>query len=363
MKMKMTSLISAAACAIVALAATAKETETPVLRIYTWADYVSPEVVEGFEKSANCRVEIDTFDSNETMFEQIKAGKKDCDIIMPSSYLVELMAEEGLVVELDHSKIPNVRKNFDKRFAKLILDPSFRYNAPYAVTYTGLMYDKGKVPTGTDVTSWSILDNPAFKDRITLLDDQREVIGAALIALGYSINTKKPEEISAAAECARRWRRNILKFDVEGYKASIASGETWIAHAYSTDAMQVIHGNRRQGVAPRPDLAFVLPKEGFVIAFDEMVISAHSQNPDLAHAFIDYLYRGDVAKANMEFIIGLMPVKPGIDSLGKELSDMIMLDAETVKRGEVLGSFEDDPKTFDLYNNAWTKIKLPLEAK
>jgi len=177
MKMKMTSLISAAACAIVALAATAKETETPVLRIYTWADYVSPEVVEGFEKSANCRVEIDTFDSNETMFEQIKAGKKDCDIIMPSSYLVELMAEEGLVVELDHSKIPNVRKNFDKRFAKLILDPSFRYNAPYAVTYTGLMYDKGKVPTGTDVTSWSILDNPAFKDRITLLDDQREVIG------------------------------------------------------------------------------------------------------------------------------------------------------------------------------------------
>ena len=208
-EMKKTRLISAV-FALAALVASAGEQKPSELRIYTWADYIAPEVVAGFEKSANCRVAIETFDSNETMFEQLKGGKKDCDIIMPSSYLVGLLADEGLIVELDHAKIPNVRKNFDKRFAKLILDPSFRYNAPYAVTYTGFMYDKSKIPQGTDVASWTILDNPAVRGKITLLDDQREVIGAALIALGYSINTKKPEEISAATEKARSWRRNKI---------------------------------------------------------------------------------------------------------------------------------------------------------
>lgn len=361
--MKMTRLISAAACAMVALAASANEPEVPVLRIYTWADYVSPEVVAGFEKSANCRVEIETFDSNEAMFDKLKAGKNDCDIIMPSSYLVGLMADEGLILELDHSKIPNVRKNFDKHFAKLILDPSFLYNAPYAVTYTGFMYNKSKIPSGTDVASWSILDNPAFKDRITLLDDQREVIGAALIALGYSINTKNPVEISAAAEKGRSWRRTIRKFDAEGYKKDVASGETWIGQAYSTDAMQVILGNKWKGSSPRPEIGFALPKEGFVIAFDEMVISARTTNPDLAHAFINYVYRGDVAKANMEYIAGLMPVRPGISSLDREFRDMIMLDAETIERGQVLDSFENDAKTFGFYNNAWTRIKLQQEMK
>ena len=360
--MKMSRLISAA-CAIVALAASANEQQTPVLRIYTWADYVSPEVVAGFEKSANCRVEIETFDSNETMFGRLKAGKSDCDIIMPSSYLVGLMAEDGLIMELDHSKIPNVRRNFDKHFAKLILDPTFRYNAPYAVTYTGFMYNKGKVPPGTDVASWSILDNPAIKDRVTLLDDQREVIGAALIALGYSINTRNPEEISEAAEKARGWRRTILKFDAEGYKKDVASGATWVGQAYSTDAMQVIRGSKQKGASPRPDIGFALPKEGFIIAFDEMVVSSRAPNPGLAHAFIDYVYRGDVAKANMEYIVGLMPVRPGIRSLDEELKDMIMLDAETIERGHVLGNFENDTKMFDLYNNAWTRIKLPLEKK
>jgi len=358
--MKKTRVISAV-FALAALAATAGEPNASELRIYTWADYIAPEVVAGFEKSANCRVAIETFDSNETMFAKLKAGKDDCDIIMPSSYLVNLLADDGLVVELDHSKIPNVRRNFDRHFAKLILDPSFRYNVPYAVTYTGFMYDRSKIPPGADVESWSILDNPAVKGKITLLDDQREVIGAALIALGYSINTKKPDEISAAVKKARAWRRNILKFDAEGYKENVASGATWIGQAYSTDATQVMLGNRTKGALPREEIGFALPKEGFVIAFDEIVVSSHSRNPDLAYAFINYVYRGDVAKANMEYIKGLMPVRPGIKALDANLREKIMLDAETIKRGQVLGSFEKDVKTINLYNNAWTKIKLPEE--
>jgi spermidine/putrescine-binding protein len=88
-----------------------------VLHVYTWSDYISPDVLASFEKALNCKVKIDTFDSNETMYAKLKAGGAGYDIIMPSSYLVSLMAKEGLITKFDHARIPNVRKNFDKNFS------------------------------------------------------------------------------------------------------------------------------------------------------------------------------------------------------------------------------------------------------
>ena len=171
-----------------------------VLHVYTWSDYISPDVLASFEKALNCKVKIDTFDSNETMYAKLKAGGAGYDIIMPSSYLVSLMAKEGLITKFDHARIPNVRKNFDKNFSSQILDPTFLYNVPYAVTYTGFMYIKNKVPAGVDINSWKALENSAFNGKVTLLDDLREVIGAGLMACGYSINSRNPAEIDAAVE-------------------------------------------------------------------------------------------------------------------------------------------------------------------
>ena len=181
------------------------------LHIYTWSDYISPDVLENFEKALGVKVAIDTFDSNEAMYAKLKAGGTGYDLIMPSSYQIATMAREGMIDKLDHSKIPNVVKNFDPSFAMQILDPSFTYSAPYAVTYTGFAYAKDKVPEGADVNSWSILANEALKGRISLLDDMREVIGAGLMYLGHSVNSENPAEIDAAVEQVLKWRQNVRK--------------------------------------------------------------------------------------------------------------------------------------------------------
>ncbi len=332
------------------------------LHLYTWSDYIAPEVIEDFEKSHRCRVIIDTFDSNETMYAKLKAGGTGYDIITPSSYLVALMAEEGLIRELDHSKLPNVKANFDKSFSSQILDPAFRYNVPYAVTYTGFCYSKKRIPAGADVNSWAILGDERLKGRVTLLDDIREVIGAGLMSLGYDVNSVKPEEIDKAVEVVLGWRKNIRKFDAESYKTEVASGATWIGHGYSTDSTQVILGDEEEDMPPRPDIGFALPREGFAIAFDEMVLSSGSTQPDLAYAFIDYLYRPDVAKANMEYILGPMPVKPGIDALDAEFRAQIILPPEVMAHGQVLKAIDAIPGAMELYNKAWDRIKA-TEAK
>ena len=127
------------------------------LHIYTWCDYLAPDVKESFEKALGVTIVIDTFDSNEAMYAKLKAGGTGYDIMTPSSYQIAQMAKEGMIDRIDHARCPNVKKNFDSSFAGQIIDPTFAYNVPYTVTYTGFMYAKDKLPAGTDVASWQIL--------------------------------------------------------------------------------------------------------------------------------------------------------------------------------------------------------------
>ena len=332
------------------------------LHIYTWSDYIAPDVITGFEKALGVKVVIDTFDSNEAMYAKLKAGGTGYDLMTPSSYQIAQMAKEGMIDKIDLSKCPSVKRNFDPSFATQIVDPSFSYSVPYTVTYTGLMYIKGKVPKDVDVESWKILENPAMKGRITLLDDIREVIGGALMALGCSVNSTNPAEIDAAVELALKWKANARKFDAESYKTEVADGSTWIGQGYSTDAIQVIAGDEDEGAAPRRDIGFALPKEGFTIAFDEMVVAKGARRADLAYAFINYIYDGEVAKVNMEYIYGPNPVKPGLDLLDEEYRAMILVPQEKLKNGQLLRGF-DDPKVMELYNKAWDRIKATESKK
>ena len=326
------------------------------LHIYTWSDYLAPELIMGFEKALGVRVVVDTFDSNEAMYAKLKAGGTGYDLMTPSAYQIPQMAREGMIDKIDHSKCPNVKKNFDPSFVNQVVDPEFIYSVPYSVTYTGFMYDKSKIPEGVDVESWKILENPAMKGRVTLLDDIREVIGGGLMALGYSINSTNPVEIDAAVTEALKWRHNARKFDAESYKTEVAAGSIWIGHGYSTDAAQVIVGDEEEGMEPRDDIGFALPKEGFTISFDEMVIAKDAKRKDLAYAFINFIYEGEAAKANMEYLCGPNPVKPGIDLLDEETRNIVLLDPEVLKRGQILKSI-DDPKVMELYNKAWDRIK------
>ena len=349
-KMNRFSSVTSIAAGVLALCmVTGCGTSKPVLRICTWSDYIDEGVVRQFEKRNECRVEIKTFDSNEEMVDSLKSGDSGFDIVMPSSYVIPTLVKEMLIQPLDHTKIPNMRRNFDRSFASAILDPSFTYNAPYMVTYTGLIYRKDKLPKNMSANTWSVLDNPALDGRASLLDDMRETIGAALKSLDYSLNTERKEELDKAVEVVLKWRKNAPKLDNAQYKESVASGEWLIGHGYSSDAAQMILKD--------PNVGFALPKEGFTIAFDEMVIPADAPQPDLAHKFINFVYTPRIAKANIEGVCAPMPVKGVIKLLEPRLRRLVEVDADTFRRGEVLQNIDDKPAVSDMYQEAWERIK------
>ncbi len=251
------------------------------LHVFTWADYINPDLVKRFEKEHQCKVVIDTFDSNEAMYARLKAGASGYDLIFPSSYIIPLMTQQGMLQPLDHAQLPNL-KNVDPEVLGKVADSAMKHSVPYTFGYAVIAYRKDKVK---DIEpAWKTFARADLKKRVTLLNDMRETIGAALKSLGHSLNTRDEKQLAEARDVLIAWKRNIAKFDNEGYKAGIDSGEFNVVHGYSGDLWQVMQSNPKVGV--------VIPREGVSASCDEMVIPKCAPNAALAHAMINFLLDG-----------------------------------------------------------------------
>ena len=127
------------------------------LYIYSWGDYLDPDVIAQFEEETGIHVVLDEFDTNESMYPRVKEGATSYDLICPSDYMIQKMAENDLLQPLDYSQLPNAKKYIGEDFLKQAesYDPGNRYSIPYCWGTVGLMYNK-KLVHG-EVDSWSVL--------------------------------------------------------------------------------------------------------------------------------------------------------------------------------------------------------------
>lgn len=315
------------------------------LHLYTWADYIKPEVVQRFETEQNCQVVIDTFDSNEAMYAKLKAGASGYDVIVPSSYMVSLMHRQGMLQKIDRTLIPNL-VHLDPDFLAITIDKTMDHSVPYMITNTGIAYLKSRV--NDFVPSWSMFDRADLKGRMTMFNDMRETIGAALKFLGYSLNSTDEKQLEEAKAIVLRWKKNLAKFENEQYKTGLASAEFLLVHSYSGDILQVQKENS--------DIAFAIPDEGTAISCDDLVIPRNARQPALAHAFINFLSTPAVAAENTDFTGYLAPNKEAYPLLSPEIrgNPAVFINPRARAKSEVL----DDLGTVNaLYVKIWDQIK------
>jgi spermidine/putrescine transport system substrate-binding protein len=309
----------------------------PALYVYNWTDYMNPDLIHQFEKEFNCRVVLDFYDSNETMYAKIKAGGTGYDIIFPSGYMISIMQQQGMLQPLDLSLIPNTR-HIDHLILDITQDREMKYSVPYMAGSTGIGYQKSRVPDFEP--TWAMFDREAYKGRITMLNDMRECIGAALKFLGYSYNSTNDAELAAARDVVIRWKRNLAKFESDQYKNGLVSSEFLITHGFSGDVLQVM--------AENDGIGFVVPHEGTSVAVDAMVIPAASKQTGLAHAFIDFMHRPEVAAANILFVHYRCPNLAAYELLDPKVraDESIFLPDAVMKRCEVIQDLGKDNAKF-----------------
>jgi spermidine/putrescine transport system substrate-binding protein len=317
----------------------------PVLSVYTWSDYIKPELVRRFERERSCRVVLDTFESNEAMYAKLKAGASGYDLLTPSSYMVSLMRGQGMLRRLDRALLPNL-VHVDPDYLKIAVDATMDHSVPYMLVVSGIAYLEGRVKDV--VPSWRMFGRTDLRGRMTMFNDMRETIGAALKTLGYSINTTSETELAEAESLLLEWKKNLAKFENEQYKIGLASGEFLLVHAWNGDVFQVRKEN--------PDVRFFVPEEGTIISCDDLVIPADAREAALAHAFINFLHEPAVAAENTQFIYYLCPNRDSYPLLPAEIRDNpgIFLNPEIWKKSEMIA---DIGATNALYVKVWDRLK------
>src|SRR5690606_33036299 len=106
------------------------------LNFYNWSEYIDPDLITEFEEEYGVDVVETFYDSNETMLAQIQAGVV-YDLIVPSDYMVAIMIEEGLLMELQADALPNL-SNLGSEFVGMPYDPDGTYSVAYQWGTTGL---------------------------------------------------------------------------------------------------------------------------------------------------------------------------------------------------------------------------------
>ena len=116
------------------------------LYVYNWGEYIDPEVIELFEEETGIHVTYDMFETNEEMYPVIEAGAVCYDVVCPSDYMIQKMAENGLLAEINFDNIPNI-SNIDPLFLEKSrsFDPQNRYSVPYTWGTVGILYNTKRI--------------------------------------------------------------------------------------------------------------------------------------------------------------------------------------------------------------------------
>jgi spermidine/putrescine transport system substrate-binding protein len=318
------------------------------LSIYTWMYYTSPVVLEKFEKEFKVHVICDQYASNEEMYAKIQSGASGYDIVFPSADFVSIMIAQDMLKKLDHSKIPNLANINPAVLKKATYDAAMDYSVPYYWGASGIMVNTAHVPDFEK--DWNIFARKDLAGKMVMLDDMREVLGDALVTLGYSVNTRDATEIGEAADLVNNvWKPNLVKFDAEAFGKGYASGDFWVVQGYIETVMEEIGSNEEL----RKNTVAFIPSIGGPAYIDSMCIMSGSKHSNAAHAFINFIHRPEIYAEFLNYFHFPAAVNP---SAAEFIDGPTIYTAEDLAPTEVK---EDVGDALDIYNDVWfNKIRI-----
>jgi spermidine/putrescine transport system substrate-binding protein len=316
------------------------------LSIYNWADYVNPKTYPMFEKEFKVEITEDNYPSNEDALAKLQAGARGYDIVVPTGYMVETMIQKNLLLEIDHSRIPNI-KLIEDQFLDLPFDPNNRFSLPKDYGTTGFGY-RSKFVT-EEMASWEDFFRlaPKYTGRYTVLDSPPEVVGAALKMLGYSYNSTDAKEISEATDVLVKFKPHVRRI-TSSMREIMISGEAYVSLTWNGEIGYV--------ALDAKDARYVVPAEGSEVWTDNWSIVTEAPHPAAAHAFINWQLQPRIQALDTEYHYYGAVVRGEEQFLPKALAN----DPAVYPPGDVREKLEvarATPEWVALRNEAWTKFK------
>lgn len=329
----------------------ARPFEGQTLHLYNWGEYTGENIIRNFEEETGATVVMENFDSNEQMYIKVVNGES-YDILVPSDYMIQRLIQEDLLQKLDHSKL-DCMDLLTEDVKGLPYDPKNEYSVPYFWGTAGIVYDKTKVDIkDLEEQGYNIFLNEKYKGDIYLYDSERDSFMMALKALGYSMNTENEKEINEAYEwlvkCVQTMEPEIVTDEIID---NMAQGRKALGLIYSGDATYVISENENMG--------YYLPETGTNLWSDAMVIPKNAKNPELAHAYINYVTNYEGAYDNSSYVGYTSSNQEVMDTLSGEGGDYEGIDSYIPRSGNKMDEvFVYNEKTKQIISNLWSRVKI-----
>lgn len=321
------------------------------LKVYNWGEYMDPQSNQAFEKKYDVKIIYDTYDSNELMYTKLQGGES-YDVLVPSDFMIERLIREDRLQPLQKKQIPNISK-LASGVQHLQYDPNNTYSVPYFWGSVGIIYNSLKVdPVAVNTKGYSIFNDPKYAGKLYLYDSERDAFMMALKALGYSMNTKDPQELTQAYE----WLKTVIKkMNVEIVTDEVidamVNGNKDLALIYSGDAAYIISQNK--------DMRYLEPKQGTNIWSDGMVIPKNAKNPSLANVYINFMTSYQMSYQNSKFVGYTSANAEALTALSKKgavfYNNNAYLPRTKYPNDEIFIYNEEVKKIMAQY---WTKVKI-----
>ena len=283
---------------------------TKELTILTWPDYINPVTLEQFENEFGNRVNLEIVPSAVELIERMNSDDPAPDVLCPPDYAVRALGARGRLAALDHAQLPNL-EHLEKRFrAERPHDPRSHISVIKDWGTTGFMIRTDMIDELPE--SWADFWRLAakFSGRVTVLDSPGEVIGAALKMRGHSYNASSVDLLAGARDDLLALKPHLLTFETN-YKPLLISGEAYMALGWNGDAAAL----SAQGLP----ITYVVPREGSQIWEDDWAIAADAANPELAHTFLNFVLRPEVAAQEARYTRYATGNRSALALLGNEM--------------------------------------------
>ena len=310
------------------------------LRVGNWSDYIAEDTVKNFEKETGIKTAYDTYESNEELMAKLQVGAGGYDIIVPTGYIVTVLAAQNLLQPLSKKYLTNIG-NVAPLFANPAYDPGMKFAVPYQWGTTGIAYRSDKVEIVPD--SWGIFQDAKYKRKMKMMDDMRDCLGAWLKFRGKSLNSIDPAELEACKADALLSKALLKGYESATVKGRLVTGDVWIAQLWNGDTFQAATENDK--------IKYALPKEGAAIWTDSMVIPANAPHKRAAHEFINYILRPDVAASISNFTGYGSPNAKGAELMATKVAFPTDEELKRLEYQTDLGA------ATEAWDKVWTEVK------
>ncbi len=252
---------------------------TGSLTVLDWAGYDTPDFWIDFKNTypkVNVNFEFGASDGD--IFSKMKAGDQ-ADIFHPYTGWLKLYVDEGLVQEIDTSKLTNWDKVPDN-FKKIGQINGKQYFIPWDWGYTSILYRTDKIPGGID--SWSALMDPKYTGHISMWDDGPGAVAVSSYIHGWGDETKiTPDQLTQVKqEWIQQRKLNLFYWNAEpDLQQAMIKGDVWLAYAWQGSYATLLS----KGIP----VAYAHPKEGWNSWVGVYGIRKDDKNYDLALKFMD----------------------------------------------------------------------------